>query len=63
MNQQEMKEEYKHQQTHEGREAVRVRRELAAKLSMILGRPMKTGVINALIDGNTGKTTRYFIAE
>lgn len=45
MNQQELKAEYDRQQTHEGQEALRVKREMAAKFSKLLNRPFKVGTI------------------
>lgn len=63
VEQQELKAEYDRQQTHEGREALRVRRELVAAFSKVLNRPLRVGVVQPLIDSRTGKTTSYFIAE
>ena len=63
VEQQELKAEYQRQQTHEGQEALRVRRELAAIFSKVLNRPLRVGVVRPLVDGRTGETTGYFIAE
>ena len=63
MDQQKMRQAYEKQQTHEGREALRVRKELAQRFSVVLNRPMKVGLISALRDGETGEIARYFIAE
>ena len=60
---QEMKAEYQRQQTREGREALRVRRELGEIFSKVLNRPFRVGVVRPLVDGRTGETTGYFIAE
>ena len=59
----ELKRKYEKQQTHEGQEALRVKRELAERFSKMLNKPMKVGVFSALKDGRTGETTGYFIAE
>lgn len=63
MEKQELEAEYQRQQTHEGREDLRVRRELAAIFSKVLNLPLRVGVVRPLVDGRTGKTTSYFIAE
>ena len=63
MNLQQMKAEYERQQTHEGQEALRVKRELAAKFSGLINRPMKAGIVQPMRNGSTGKITGYFIAE
>lgn len=63
MNQQELKAEYDRQQTHEGQEALRVKREMAAKFSKLLNRPFKVGTIQPIKNYITGETTNYFIAE
>ena len=63
VDQKEMGREYGRQMTHEGQEALRVKRELAARFSVVLNRPFKVGVIQPLRDGKMGEITRYFIAE
>ena len=63
VDQKELRMEYEKQNTHEGQEALRVKRELAARFSSVLNRPFEVGVIQPLKDGKTGETTKYFIAE
>lgn len=63
VDQKELRREYEKQNTREGQEALRVKRELAARFSVVLNRPFEVGVIQPLRDGKTGEITRYFIAE
>lgn len=63
MDQQTMKEEYEKQQTREGQEALRVKRELAAQFTKVLNRPFRIGVIQPLKNSKTGEIAQYFIAE
>ena len=63
MDQRTLKAEYERQQTHEGQSALMMKRNLAEQFSKVLNKPMKIGVVQPLINAQTGKTTKYFIVE
>ena len=52
-------EEYQRQQTAAGQRAMNAIEIMASKMQRITNRPVKTGKLNALIDGRTGKITRF----
>ena len=62
MNSKQYMQEYKNQQTEEGQQALRVKKDLVRKMEKI-GVKKKAGVISQIIDVKAGHVVGYFISE
>lgn len=63
MNSLQYMKEYKKQQTEEGQQALRVKKNLARKICKIAKIKLQVGEIRPLINAKTGQVIQYFIAD